>query len=699
MFDTLSGMATFAELQRPDRQMPAALPLNVSNVRTFDTPEFAGMTFLEVEAKSALNKVKGMMFPWSINPYRGCSHACSYCCWGGTPVLLADGRTKPIAQLRVGEKIFGTIQTGRYRRCVVTQVLDHWQTVKAAYRVTLADGTILITSGDHRFLSERGWKHVTGAEHGQFQRSHLTTNSRLIGTGAFAEPPKGTAGYRRGYLCGMIRGDASLRWGEHRTPQAKVYTQFQFRLALTDVEGLERTADFLSEFGIATRRFDFSAGIPYRRPLEAIVSAGRSAVNGIRALVAWPSSPDEEWHRGFLAGIFDAEGDYNQGVLRISNNHERVLQQVCQSLAFLGFADFTVERHPERCTTVRVRGGLREHLRFFHMTDPAIRRKCSIDQRAVTGPADLKVVSIEPLGFEMPLYDITTGTGDFIANGVISHNCFARPTHAYLNLSPLGDFEKTVVVKTNVVEVLRRELARPSWKGEHVAMGTNTDPYQRCEGRYKLMPGIIEALAEGITPFSILTKGTLITRDLALLAKAAAHVPVSAAMTIGMLDEALWRSSEPGTPSPSARLSAVRALNDAGVATGIMLAPIMPGLNDDEEQLADLVDRCAQAGATHITPIVLHLRPGVREVFWPWLQEHHPELVGWYERLYRRSNASDEYRDPVIKFVEARRKDAWRRYGQPPPPPTRPLSRSEAGLTRPGRNDDRSGGGEQLQLL
>ena len=277
--------------------------------------------------------------------------------------------------------------------------------------------------------------------------------------------------------------------------------------------------------------------------------------------------------------------------------------------------------------------------------------------------------------------------------------CFARPTHTYLNLNAFEDFEKTIVVKTNVAEVLRRELAKPSWKGEHVAMGTNTDPYQRCEGRYKLMPGIISALADNLTPFSILTKGTLITRDLPLLAKAAERIPVSAAMTIGMLDETVWRESEPGTPSPAARLSAVRALNDAGIATGVMLAPIMPGLNDDKEQLTELVDRIAQTGATHITPVVLHLRPGVREVFWPWLEQHHPELVARYESLYQRTQAADAYRDAVTKFVEARRRDAWRRYGQPKPPPTRPLSRSEARRLGGLKSEEGPDGGEQLQLL
>jgi DNA repair photolyase len=287
--------------------------------------------------------------------------------------------------------------------------------------------------------------------------------------------------------------------------------------------------------------------------------------------------------------------------------------------------------------------------------------------------------------------------------------CFARPTHAYLNMSPVADFERRVVVKTNLVEVLRRELVRPSWAGEHVALGTNTDPYQRCEGRYGLMPGVIDALAEFLTPFSILTKGTLVTRDIDRLAAAARRVDVSAALTIGMLDDALWRSSEPGTPSPRARLDAVRALNDRGIPTGVMLAPIMPGLNDGHDELAALVDAAAAAGATHITPIVLHLRrsgergrggpprpPGwqsVREVFWPWLTERHPELVGRYEALYRGASASAEYRREIEGFVAARRRSAWRRHGHPRAGSRRSRVQGAAVVARtpPGR-------GEQLRL-
>jgi DNA repair photolyase len=500
-------MPTLADLQRaPGAPAPApeGLPLDVQRVRTFETPDFAGMRFLEVEAKTALNRVRGMPFAWSINPYRGCSHACAYCLAVDTPILMADGRSRRIGDVEVGDRIYGTRRDGPHRRCVATAVLDRWTSTKPAYRITLADGTVLVASADHRFLTERGWKHVTGAEQGRTRRPHLTLNDSLMGT-----------------------------------------------------------------------------------------------------------------------------------------------------------------------------------------TDPAMTRQRSLEGAAIEAHAALDIVAIEPLGIDVAMVDLSTGTGDFIANGVVSHNCFARPTHAYLNLSPLGDFERTVVVKTNVVEVLRRELARPSWRGESVALGTNTDPYQRCEGRYRLMPGVIDALAAALTPFSILTKGTLITRDVDRLVAASERVEVGAALTVGMLDEDLWRLSEPGTPPPRARLDAVRALNAAGIPTGVMLAPVMPHLNDDREQLAALVDACAEAGATHITPIVLHLRPGVRELFMPWLQAQRPDLVGRYEALYRGATAAKAYRDGVEAFVAERRRAAWRRLGRPP-----------AGRARGGRAPapTRATAPEQLQM-
>ncbi|CAL9585481.1 hypothetical protein SUDANB120_05136 [Streptomyces sp. enrichment culture] len=212
--------------------------------------------------------------------------------------------------------------------------------------------------------------------------------------------------------------------------------------------------------------------------------------------------------------------------------------------------------------------------------------------------------------------------------------CFARKTHSYLGLDTGLDFDSRIVVKTNAPELLRKELASPRWTGAHVAMGTNVDCYQRAEGRYRLMPGIIGALRERANPFSVLTKGTLILRDLPLLAGAARETDVGVSVSVGFTDAALWRAVEPGTPSPAARLGAVRALADAGIECGVLMAPVIPFLSDSPEQLRDTVRAVAAAGAVSVTPLVLHLRPGAREWFAAWLERHHPQLVGRYARMY-----------------------------------------------------------------
>jgi DNA repair photolyase len=275
-------------------------------------------------------------------------------------------------------------------------------------------------------------------------------------------------------------------------------------------------------------------------------------------------------------------------------------------------------------------------MRFFHTTDPAITRKRSIEGMAIKSDANLKVTSIEPLGLELPMYDITTGTGDFIANGVVSHNCYARSTHTYLDLDSGRDFDTKVVVKVNAPELLRAKLASPRWPGEHIAMGTNVDCYQRAEGRYQLMRGIIGALRDAANPFSILTKGTLILRDLDLLLEAAEVTDVGLNVSAAFVDKSLWRAIEPGTPAPERRLEACAALNDAGLSCGVLMGPVVPYLSDSPAQLEAAVRGAAEAGAPHVMPIVLHLRPGAREWFMAWLREAHPELLPRYAELYGR---------------------------------------------------------------
>ncbi len=230
--------------------------------------------------------------------------------------------------------------------------------------------------------------------------------------------------------------------------------------------------------------------------------------------------------------------------------------------------------------------------------------------------------------------------------------CFARKTHTYLDLDAGLDFDSKIVVKVNAAECLRRELAARTWSGEHIAMGTNVDPYQRAEGRYRLMPGILEALRDAANPFSILTKGSLILRDLPLLAECAAVTDVGANVSVGSVGRDLWRSVEPGTPSPQKRLDVCRRLNESGVSCGVLMAPIIPFLSDQPEQLARTMRAIADAGAVHVSPIVLHLRPGAREWFMAWLAAHHPDLVPRYERLYRGgSYAPKPYQEQISAKV------------------------------------------------
>jgi DNA repair photolyase len=214
--------------------------------------------------------------------------------------------------------------------------------------------------------------------------------------------------------------------------------------------------------------------------------------------------------------------------------------------------------------------------------------------------------------------------------------CFARPTHKYLDMDAGRDFEQQIVVKVNVPEVLAAELARPSWAGEHVALGTNTDPYQWAEGRYELMRGIWAALRDARNPASVLTKSPLVLRDIDLLQELAAVAPVSANLSIPTLDQKAWRASEPRTPNPRARLEAVTELNRAGIPTGVLVAPLMPGINDSPRQVEAVLEAVADAGATGVSGIGLHLRGETRTVFMDWLQSYRPDLVPRYERLYGR---------------------------------------------------------------
>jgi DNA repair photolyase len=256
--------------------------------------------------------------------------------------------------------------------------------------------------------------------------------------------------------------------------------------------------------------------------------------------------------------------------------------------------------------------------------------------------------------------------------------CFARPTHTYLGFNAGRDFEREIVVKVNVPERLRIELARPKWKREHVALGTNTDPYQWVEGRYKLMPAIWEALRDARNPCSVLTKSPLLLRDTALLRELVDKAGFSACLSVPTLDEAAWRASEPRTPHPRARLEAVAELNRAGVPTGILIAPLMPGINDDPRQVEEILSIAGEAGAVSIGGTALHLRGEVRGVFMEWLRSYRPDLVSRYQALYARgAYAPQAERRRLGRLIGAPWPPRWRDLFPDAPSDEPPPSRQE----------------------
>jgi DNA repair photolyase len=627
-------------------------------VRTFDAPEAMGINFHEVRARSALNHVPGESFgfSWTINPYRGCTHACVFCIEGSTPILLADGRSKPIADIRVGDAIYGTVKRGNYRRYAVTEVLAHWETRKPGYRVVLEDGTELIASGDHRFLTDRGWKYVTGAEAGPPQRPHLTTNNKLMGMGSLGPPGCENAEYQRGYLCGMIRGDGHVgSYSYAPRPGRTVDDHHRFRLALADTDALDRSRRYLVTAGVRTNDFEFHQANDRHRAIHAIRNYSRDGVDRVRSLIEWPRSPTLDWHRGFLAGIFDAEGSCD-GVLRIANADMTMIGHTADALHLLGFPHVIEGPNKIGVRYVRLLGGLRQQQRLFSQIDPAVSRKRSIDGIAIKSPAKLGVVAIEPLDKEVEMFDISTGTEDFIADGVVSHNCFARRTHSYLDMNAGRDFEREIVVKVNVPELVRAEVARPGWKRDLVALGTNTDPYQWCESKYRMLPEILEALLASGTPVSVLTKSPLVMRDIEIFERFRdAGLRVSVNLSVPTLDEKAWRLTEPHTPSPSARLDAVAELRRRGIESGILIAPLMPGINDQPEQVEPIVKRAKEADATFLGGVALHLRGEVKEVYFGWLREKRPDLVPEYERLYGRR----AYMRPADRIKTTRALRGW----------------------------------------
>jgi len=601
-----------------------------------DQPDMADLEVYEDDSQSILshNDSPDIGFRWSINPYRGCFHACSYCMSGDTQIAMGNGTTKVLSEIRVGDEIYGTVFRGGYRRLAKTSVLAHWSVVKPAYRITLEDGTQLIASADHRFLTNRGWKYITGTEQGSETRPHLTTNNKLLGIGRFTSQPEADLEYKRGYLCGMIRGDGLLGSYTYHGRRKAWDTVHQFRLALVDSEALQRARQYLLVFEVPTYEFLFQRETARRQPLRAIRTSARLHVERVGQLVRWPMDASVSWRKGFLAGIFDAEGCYSRGILRMFNTNQTIIDCITDSLGRLHF-DYALENRPgcnKPVYTVRIVGGIREHLRFFQTVNPAISRKTNIAGQAIKNHAR-RVSSIEALGLALPLFDITTSTGDFIANGVISHNCYARPTHEYFGLGAGTDFERKIFVKRNAPILLEQAFRRPSWKGERVVFSGVTDCYQPLEAAWRLTRGCLQVCLDFRNPAAIITKSVLIRRDIDILKQLTREASVSVAISIPFLDDEIASAVESGAPAIRRRFETLAILAEEGICVGIGVAPIIPGLNDRD--IAGLLKEAKRCGAKFAFRTLLRLPGSVKEVFFHRLREKLPQRAGHIEQLIR----------------------------------------------------------------
>ncbi|TLZ29236.1 MAG: PA0069 family radical SAM protein [Gammaproteobacteria bacterium] len=279
-------------------------------------------------------------------------------------------------------------------------------------------------------------------------------------------------------------------------------------------------------------------------------------------------------------------------------------------------------------------------MRFFHTVGTAISRKLDISGQRVVSDASLRVVGVERLE-AMRLYDITTETGDYICDGIVAHNCYARPSHAYMGLSPGLDFETRLFYKADAAKVLEAELARPDYVCKPITVGANTDPYQPVERHMKVTRSILEVLARTRHPVTVITKSALVLRDLDLLTQLARQGLASVGMSVTSLDNELKRTLEPRAASPQARLRALAALSAVGVPTGVLVAPVIPALNDHE--MERILEEAARAGVRWAGYVLLRLPYEIKDLFTEWLAEHYPDRAAHVMSLICAMHGGREY--------------------------------------------------------
>lgn len=500
----------------------------------------------------------------AANPYRGCGHGCTYCLAPDTLIQRADGTSRPISDIQIGDALIGVGRREERRRAWNytfgrSVVLNKVLSVKPAYRLSLENGMTSVCSSDHRWLTERGWKHTR----------NITTNNEVRLLGATVSTPVATPDYQRGYLAGIIRGDGNLHRydysGRYRRSvkrrAQKTDVLHQFRLAMLDTEALERASAFLDTAGVPTTRFTFThAG----GSMPAIRANSRAAFETITAIVQPQSGA--EWQRGWLAGIFDAEGG-TTAALRIHNTDEEIRRLIETACASFGFRTIRDGERENGCVSVRLHGGRTETIRFFNLTAPAIRRKFPVVGTALRGSS--RVVAVEPLGREIEMVDITTSTENFIANGMVSHNCYVP---AAIRMSRQA-FDAEAVPKPDFLARLIADAVKYRAHGitEQCMLSFTTDPYNPNDVEHQLTRQCLVALRDHGLGFCTLTKGgSRALRDLDLFRPDRDAF----ASTLTTLDPTQSQEWERNAALPADRLATLERFHAAGIFTWVSLEPV-----------------------------------------------------------------------------------------------------------------------------
>ena len=557
----------------------------------------------------AENQSPDVGFRFSLNPYRGCEHGCVYCVGPDTPVLYADMTWRPIGQVRVGDEIAGFDEipepgrTRKFRRAVIEAV---WWSRRPTVRL-VTDRADVITTSEHRWLQARDFRWS--------RTSQLSAGSHIPVVASDVADDD----YRAGYIAGLSLGDGTFRYEPGWRSDKLGFPPAYWRVALVDDEPLHRVVAYLQRFGVDAHVRPFSAATPNRRPLRQVSVRSLRRLGIIhRLLHAEPDST--RWRRGFLAGFFDAEG-CNSDSLRISQKDVRVLERVRRYAQSLGF-DFRLEPRPGLASTLRLVGRLVDRVRFFSLCRPAIARKIDalFGREMNLDPEPVRALEAGP---PTDVVDIQTSTRTFYAAGLATHNCYARPSHEYLGFNAGLDFERRIMVKDDAPALLRKTFVSSRWEPQVVALSGNTDCYQPVERKLGITRRCLEVFAEFRNPVSAITKSALVARDADLFAELARHGAAHVLVSVTTLDPELARRMEPRAARPDRRLDAIATLAAAGVPVGVMVAPVIPGLNDAE--MPRILEAAARAGARSAAWVLLRLPKPVDELFDGWLAERFPE--------------------------------------------------------------------------